>query len=113
MNVDGGMTASELLLQIQADILGVEVVRPTITETTVLGAAYAAGLAVGVWPDLPTLRAQWKADRRWQPSMSTTAARRQRPTRVGRRRPENLALAASADRAFASHAPELRWVAAE
>ena len=73
LNVDGGMTASELLLQIQADVLGVEVVRPTITETTVLGAAYAAGLATGVWPDLPTLRTQWKADRRWQPSTDDTA----------------------------------------
>ncbi len=73
LNVDGGMTASELLLQIQADILGVPVVRPTITETTVLGAAYAAGLATGVWPDLATLRSHWQADRRWEPSIDDTA----------------------------------------
>ena len=72
LNVDGGMTASELLLQIQADVLGVPVVRPTVTETTVLGAAYAAGLATGVWPDLAALRDQWQADRRWEPSIDDT-----------------------------------------
>jgi glycerol kinase len=68
LNVDGGMTASDLLLQIQADLLGVTVTRPTITETTVLGAAYAAGLATGVWPDQATLRSYWRADRSWAPS---------------------------------------------
>jgi glycerol kinase len=72
LNVDGGMTASSILLQIQADLLGVPVVRPTITETTVLGAAYAAGLAAGVWPDLATLRGYWQADQRWEPAMSPT-----------------------------------------
>jgi len=66
--VDGGMTASDLLLQIQADLLGVTVTRPTITETIVLGAAYAAGLATGVWPDQATLRSYWRADRSWAPS---------------------------------------------
>ncbi|HEX6499775.1 MAG TPA: glycerol kinase GlpK [Micromonosporaceae bacterium] len=68
--VDGGMTASELLMQFQADVLDVPVVRPTIIETTSLGAAYAAGLAVGFWPDLDTLRANWRADRRWTSTMS-------------------------------------------
>src|SRR5436309_14763400 len=59
LNVDGGMTASALLMQFQADVLDVPVVRPTVAETTALGAAYAAGLAVGFWPDLDTLRAKW------------------------------------------------------
>jgi glycerol kinase len=70
LKVDGGMTASDLLLQIQADVLDVPVVRPTVTETTCLGAAYAAGLAVGFWPDLATLREHWQADRRWEPAMT-------------------------------------------
>jgi glycerol kinase len=63
------MTASNLLMQFQADVLGVPVVRPIVAETTCLGAAYAAGLAVGYWPDLETLRAQWRADRTWKPDM--------------------------------------------
>jgi glycerol kinase len=54
-------------MQLQADILGVPVVRPVVAETTALGAAYAAGLAVGFWTDLETLRRQWKADRQWEP----------------------------------------------
>ena len=70
LRVDGGMTASEILLQIQADVLDVPVVRPQVTETTCLGAAYAAGLAVGFWPDLPTLRANWAAAGTWQPAMA-------------------------------------------
>jgi glycerol kinase len=69
LKVDGGMTASELLLQIQADVLDVPVVRPTVTETTCLGAAYAAGLAVGFWPDLAALRENWRLDRRWEPRL--------------------------------------------
>jgi len=72
LKVDGGMTASEVLLQIQADVLDVPVVRPQVTETTCLGAAYAAGLAVGFWPDLDTLRANWSAERTWHPTMSPT-----------------------------------------
>ncbi|QSB15713.1 glycerol kinase GlpK [Natronosporangium hydrolyticum] len=72
LKVDGGMTASELLLQIQADLIDAPVVRPTVTETTGLGAAYAAGLAVGFWPDLATLREKWQPDRRWEPTMSAT-----------------------------------------
>jgi glycerol kinase len=71
LKADGGMTASEILMQFQADVLGVPVVRPVVAETTCLGAAYAAGLAVGYWPDLDALRAQWRADRTWKPTMPT------------------------------------------
>jgi glycerol kinase len=69
LKVDGGMTASETLLQIQADVLDVPVVRPRVTETTCVGAAYAAGLATGFWQDLDSLRANWQADRQWRPAM--------------------------------------------
>jgi glycerol kinase len=72
LKVDGGMTANSLLMQFQADVLGVPVVRPSISETTCLGAAYAAGLAVGFWPDLETLRAQWRKDAEWTPHMDAT-----------------------------------------
>jgi glycerol kinase len=67
LRVDGGMTANELLMQFQADALGVPVVRPRVTETTALGAAFAAGLAVGFWPDQHELRERWTPDRRWEP----------------------------------------------
>jgi glycerol kinase len=70
LRVDGGATVNNLLMQLQADILGVRVVRPVVAETTALGAAYAAGLAVGVWKDLDSLRAQWKVDREWEPRWS-------------------------------------------
>jgi glycerol kinase len=69
LRVDGGATANDTLLQFQADILGVPVVRPVVAETTALGAAYAAGLAVGFWSSLDELRANWQEDRRWTPSM--------------------------------------------
>jgi len=69
LKVDGGMTANDLLMQFQADVLGAPVVRPVVPETTALGAAYAAGLAVGFWPDLATLRAYWKQDAEWRPAM--------------------------------------------
>jgi glycerol kinase len=69
LKVDGGMTVNELLMQTQADFLGVPVVRPVVTETTALGAAYAAGLAVGFWNGLDELRANWREDRRWLPTM--------------------------------------------
>jgi glycerol kinase len=69
LKVDGGMCVNELLMQFQADILGTAVVRPKITETTALGAAYAAGLAVGFWKNLDELRAGWAADKTWQPGM--------------------------------------------
>ena len=71
LKVDGGMTVNNLLMQFQADVLGVPVVRPAISETTSLGAAYAAGLAVGFWHDLATLRAQWRKDAEWSPNMET------------------------------------------
>jgi len=67
LKVDGGMTANNLLLQFQADVLGERVIRPVVAETTALGAAYAAGLAVGFWSSKAELRAQWTIDRRWDP----------------------------------------------
>ena len=70
LKVDGGATVNDTLMQLQADILGVPVVRPTVPETTALGAAYAAGLAVGFWTDLDDLRENWRADRRWEPQWS-------------------------------------------
>ena len=74
--VDGGMTANGLLMQFQADLLGVPVVRPAVAETTVLGAAYAAGLAVGFFGGLEELAGLWAEGRRWEPAMS--AAERDR-----------------------------------
>jgi glycerol kinase len=70
LRVDGGMTANDLLMQFQADVLGVPVIRPRVTETTALGAAYAAGLATGFWSDLDELRERWAEDKRWEPAMS-------------------------------------------
>jgi glycerol kinase len=67
LKVDGGMVSNTLLMQFQADILGVPVIRPVVAETTALGAAYAAGLAVGFWRDLDELRANWHEDARWEP----------------------------------------------
>ncbi|RIJ07994.1 glycerol kinase, partial [Clavibacter nebraskensis] len=69
LKVDGGMIANNLLMQFQADILGVPVVRPVVAETTALGAAYAAGLATGFWKDLDDLRSNWQEDSRWTPDM--------------------------------------------
>ena len=69
LKVDGGMVTNELLMQFQADLLSVPVIRPKITETTALGAAYAAGLAVGFWPDLGSLRRNWTMDKTWLPAM--------------------------------------------
>jgi glycerol kinase len=69
LRVDGGMVGNELLMQFQADILSVPVVRPVVAETTALGAAYAAGLAVGFWTSTEEIRANWSADRVWQPAM--------------------------------------------
>jgi glycerol kinase len=71
LKVDGGMTANDTLMQFQADILGVPVVRPVVAETTALGAAYAAGLAVGFWADLDDLSKNWQEDKRWEPQMPT------------------------------------------
>jgi len=69
LKVDGGMVFNELLMQFQSDILGVPVIRPTVAETTALGAAYAAGLAVGFWSKVDDLRANWGKDREWEPKM--------------------------------------------
>ena len=70
LKVDGGATANSLLLQFQADILDVPVVRPVVAETTALGAAYAAGLAVGYWSSLDDLRSNWQEGRRWTPNLA-------------------------------------------
>ena len=70
LRVDGGMVVNELLMQFQTDILGVPVVRPKINETTALGAAYAAGLAVGFWSNESELRTKWAADKTWKPRMN-------------------------------------------
>jgi glycerol kinase len=77
LKVDGGMIANNLLMQFQADILGVPVVRPVVAETTALGAAYAAGLAVGYWANLDELRANWQEDSRWTPNMDEAERERQ------------------------------------
>jgi glycerol kinase len=69
LKVDGGMVANELLLQFQADVLNVPVIRPAVTETTALGAAYAAGLAVGYWSGFEELRKNWAVDKTWKPTM--------------------------------------------
>jgi glycerol kinase len=70
LKVDGGMVYNDLLMQFQADILGVPVVRPKVAETTALGAAYAAGLAVGYWKNTDEMVANWGMDKRWEPKMS-------------------------------------------
>ena len=70
LRVDGGAADNDTLLQFQADILGIPVVRPTITETTALGAAYLSGLAVGYWKDPSELATQWQIDRRFDPQMN-------------------------------------------
>ena len=70
LKVDGGMVKNELLMQFQADILNVPVVRPIIAETTALGAAYAAGLAVGFWKSTDELKLNWKKDKEWLPAMN-------------------------------------------
>jgi glycerol kinase len=68
LKVDGGMVGNELLMQVQADVLGVPVIRPKVAETTALGAAYAAGLAVGFWKEVDDLRQNWLEDKRWEPA---------------------------------------------
>jgi glycerol kinase len=80
LRVDGGMTSNELLMQFQADVLGIPVVRPVVAETTALGAAYAAGLAVGFWKSTEELRERWREDKRWEPR--TTEAERAELLRV-------------------------------
>lgn len=73
LRVDGGMVFNELLMQFQADILNVPVVRPKVSETTALGAAYAAGLATGYWKDMSDLKKNYGIDKEWQPSMEKEA----------------------------------------
>jgi glycerol kinase len=70
LKVDGGMVVNELLMQFQADILGVPVIRPVVAETTALGAAYAAGLATGFWFGEDDIRTNWAQDRVWEPAMN-------------------------------------------
>jgi len=74
LRVDGGAAANNMLMQIQADLLGVPVVRPAITETTALGAAYLAGLAVGYWKSADDITGQWRVDRRFEPAIDTRRA---------------------------------------
>jgi glycerol kinase len=76
MRVDGGATANKFLMQFQSDVLDTPVVRPEYAETTGLGAAFAAGLAVGVWADVEEVSKMWKSDRVWKPEM--VAAERER-----------------------------------
>jgi glycerol kinase len=73
LKVDGGMVVNETLMQFQADILGVPVIRPKVAETTSLGAAYAAGLATGFWAEIEDLRKNWVEDKRWEPQMDAAA----------------------------------------
>ena len=74
LRVDGGASRNDMLLQFQADILGVPVVRPEVTETTALGAAYLAGLAVGYWKDVPSIASQWRVAARFEPKMAASRA---------------------------------------
>jgi glycerol kinase len=76
LKVDGGMVQNELLMQFQADILDVPVIRPAVAETTALGAAYAAGLAAGFWTEVESLRENWVEDKRWQPQMDAKTRER-------------------------------------
>jgi glycerol kinase len=76
LKVDGGMTANETLMQFQADIVRVPVVRPVVAETTALGAAYAAGIAVGFWNGEQDVIANWAEDKRWVPQMEKSEAGR-------------------------------------
>jgi glycerol kinase len=74
LRVDGGAATNNMLMQFQADLLGVPVVRPAVTETTALGAAYLAGIAVGYWKSADDVSGQWKVDRRFEPAMTRAAA---------------------------------------
>jgi glycerol kinase len=76
LRVDGGMVINQLLMQFQSDILSIPVVRPKVTETTALGAAYAAGLAVGFFSGTEELVANWAVDHRWEPQMKVVARER-------------------------------------
>jgi glycerol kinase len=80
LRVDGGASVNDTLMQIQADVLQIPVVRPQVTETTALGAAYLAGLAAGVWPSRETIRQQWRVDQQFDPQISTDEAAALRAT---------------------------------
>ena len=100
LKVDGGMVVNETLMQFQADILGVDVVRPKVAETTALGAAYAAGLAVGYWENEDDIRNNWGEDKRWTPADGRRQARAS-STATGRRpspRPSTGSTTTSTDR---------------
>ena len=98
LKVDGGMVANDLLMQFQADLLGVPVIRPEVAETTALGAGYAAGLATGFWSEVEDLRENWVEDKRWEPTMdrepsatsTTSTGRRPSPARSTGSRPTGL-----------------------
>jgi glycerol kinase len=77
LKVDGGMVQNDLLMQFQADLLDVDVIRPAVAETTALGAAYAAGLAVGFWAEQEDLRENWVEDKRWSPTMDAEQRERE------------------------------------
>jgi glycerol kinase len=74
LRVDGGASRNNFLMQFQADLLGVPVIRPAVTETTALGAAYLAGIAVGFWTSTQEISARWRVDRRFEPAMSRESA---------------------------------------
>ena len=76
--MDGGATANNLLMQIQADLTGVPVVRPRVQETTALGAAYLAGLATGVWRDTDEISARWQVERTFEPALDPARAAERR-----------------------------------
>jgi glycerol kinase len=97
LRVDGGAATNNTLMQFQADVLGVPVVRPAVTETTALGAAYLAGLAVGFWPSVDAITGQWRVDRRFEPSMSPRQATALR---------ERWSAALARAKGWESHAPE-------
>jgi glycerol kinase len=78
LRVDGGAARDDLLLQFQADILRIPIVRPTVVETTALGAAYLAGLATGFWKSTEELKTNWKVDRTFEPQMSADQVARKR-----------------------------------
>jgi glycerol kinase len=80
LRVDGGASANGLLMQIQADVLGINVVRPKNAEATVLGAAYLAGIAVGYWPDKEAIGRQWQVDRVFEPKMDESTRKKVRET---------------------------------
>lgn len=80
LRVDGGASVNNTLMQIQADVLQIPVVRPKVTETTALGAAYLAGLAAGVWPNRETIKKQWQVDQRFEPNISADEAASRRAT---------------------------------